>query len=191
MKYYILLLTVFALLSCNGNKQPQRDSEGRILKNGQFYDNQEAETHEVWICIGKTSHAYHSNEECYGIKACKGETKKISLSEAISMGRTPCHYCHKESEYNDEDDCEDCDKEKDPYDPDFYDPLEDPDVKKYTNDKGETVLETVFVCTSSGATKYHSDTDCPGLNSCSDDLEELYVPEAEYKGYEPCKRCYE
>lgn len=93
---FIVLLILFA--SCSGNKQPQRDSEGRILKNGQFYDNQESETGQVWICTGKSSHAYHSTEECYGIQSCRARKKKMSKDEAISMGRTPCHYCHKETE---------------------------------------------------------------------------------------------
>lgn len=191
MRKFIILLLALALLSCKESKNPQRDSEGRILKNGQFYDSQEAETHEVWICMGKKSHAYHSNDECYGIKACKSKVMKVSLEEAISSGRTPCHYCHEETvAYNDDEECEDCEKEKDPYDPDYYDPLEDPDVKKYTNENGEIVVEIVYVCIGSGSTKYHRYTDCSGLNSCSGDIEELYVPEAEYKGYEPCKRCY-
>jgi hypothetical protein len=150
-----------------------------ILKNGQFYDSQEAETNMVWICTGGSSHAYHSNEECYGIKACKGERERISLDEAVSMGRTPCHYCHEEQD------------EKDPYDPDTYDPLSDPEVRKFTNSKGQIVAEVVYVCSGSGATRYHKFEDCSGLNSCSGDIEELYEPEAEHKGYKACKRCYE
>lgn len=191
MKKITLLLIILGMLSCSGKKQPQRDNSGKILKNGQFYDSHEAETHEVWICTGSSSHAYHSNEECYGIQACGGDIEMVSIEEAISMGRTPCHYCHEEGDIENDEECEDCEKEKDPYDPDYYDPLEDPDVKKFTNSKGEIEIEVVYVCSSEGSTRYHKFSDCPSLNSCSEDLEEFYVPEAEYKGYKPCKRCYE
>ena len=118
MRFFICLmsiLSVLMLLSCTDNKRHkeiQRDSNGIVLKNGQFYDSQEEETQEVWICLGKSSHAYHSTDECYGIQACKGRKEKVSLDEAISMGRTPCHYCHEES-IEEDDDCEDCDDEYD------------------------------------------------------------------------------
>lgn len=192
MKNILCFVLLLMILACTNNKNPQRDENGNVLKNGQFYDSQEAETNMVWVCVSKTSHAYHSTDKCYGIMACKGKIQKISLTEAISIGRTPCHYCHKETAaYDDEEDCEDCEEEKDPYDPDYYDPLEDPDVRKFTNEKGELIAEVVYVCSGSDATKYHSDPYCSGLSSCSEDINELYVPEAEYKGYEPCKRCYE
>lgn len=42
-RYAIVGLVLF-LFSCNENKNPQRDADGHILKNGQFYDNQESET---------------------------------------------------------------------------------------------------------------------------------------------------
>lgn len=92
-----LLVLLILLVSCSDKKQPQRGSDGRILKNGQFYDSMEAETGEVWICTGKKSHAYHSTNECYGIQSCRASKKKISKDKAIAMGRTPCHYCHKKT----------------------------------------------------------------------------------------------
>ena len=116
MRRTILLLSVLALLSCSDSKQPQQS--GTIQKLGQFYDSQEEETGEVWICLGKSSHAYHSSKDCYGIKACKGKIKKVSLSEAKSMKRTPCHYCHETASVTDEE-CEEC--EEDEYDPDRFD----------------------------------------------------------------------
>ena len=100
------------MISCSDNKKPQRDADGVVLKNGQFYDSLEEETNMVWICTGRSSHAYHSTDDCYGIQACKGRKKKISLDEAVSMGRTPCHYCHEES------------GEEAGYDPDRYDSME-------------------------------------------------------------------
>ena len=111
-KLLLFIVTLVAITSCSNSKQPQRGADGKILKNGQFYDSQEAETKEVWICMGKSSHAYHSTDECYGIKACKGRKKKISLDEAVSMGRTPCHYCHETGTYLDDEECEDCEEEE-------------------------------------------------------------------------------
>ena len=116
MKRTIYLIALIALLSCSDSKSPERGADGKILKNGQFYDSQEAETGTVWICTGKSSHAYHSTDECYGIKACKGKVKKVLLEDARNMGRTPCHYCHKESKEIEEEDL---------FDPDIYDPMND------------------------------------------------------------------
>lgn len=102
-KYVIITLVVICFVlglgwySSYGTQKVERDKDGRVLKNGQFYDSQEKESGEVWICTGKTSHAYHSTPECYGIQSCRAEKKKITLEEAVSMGRTPCHYCHKDT----------------------------------------------------------------------------------------------
>lgn len=123
MRKIIFMFSVLALVSCSNGKKPQRDANGVILKNGQFYDTQEEETHEVWICTGRKSHAYHSNDECYGIQACRSRVKKVSLEEAVSMGRTPCHYCHEETDSENEES----------YDPDQYDSYE-----QYLEEKGDT-----------------------------------------------------
>lgn len=47
----------------------------------------------VLICTGKYSKRYH-NSQCRGMKACKGEQKKVSLSDAKKIGLTPCGYCY-------------------------------------------------------------------------------------------------
>lgn len=95
----ILLMAIFAVIFVYKRcESPQGDTTDQPHKNGQFYDSQEVETGEVWICTGKKSHAYHSTEECYGIQSCRASKKKISKDEAVKMGRTPCHYCHKEQE---------------------------------------------------------------------------------------------
>ena len=93
---YVLLLFVIFFSSCNSG--PQRDENGEILKNGQFYDKEQDETGEVWICTGKSSHAYHSSIKCYGLRSCRSNKKKVDKQIAIDMGRTPCHYCYKDIE---------------------------------------------------------------------------------------------
>jgi len=120
------VLSILTIVSCSEKKQRkeiQRDSDGIVLKNGQFYDSQESETNMVWICTGRSSHAYHSSEECYGIQACQGDIEMVSLDDAVSMGRTPCHYCHEENEFENEES----------YDPDKYDSYE-----QYLEEEGGT-----------------------------------------------------
>lgn len=87
---YILMFYVF------GRYEPQSDKETKSIKSGLLDKNEETEG--VWICTGKSSHAYHSTSECYGIQSCRSKKKKISLEDAKAMGRTPCHYCHKGTE---------------------------------------------------------------------------------------------
>ncbi|MCL1937751.1 MAG: hypothetical protein FWF52_05065 [Candidatus Azobacteroides sp.] len=48
----------------------------------------------VTICTGKYSKRYH-NSICRGMKACKGEVKKVKRWEAMNMGLTPCGYCYR------------------------------------------------------------------------------------------------
>lgn len=48
----------------------------------------------VIICTGKYSKRYH-NSICRGMKACKGETVKVTLSKAKEKGLIPCGYCYK------------------------------------------------------------------------------------------------
>jgi len=75
---FLLLLTCFLLLSCGYSKQPiPTDDNATVL-----------------ICTGLHSHRYHSHF-CRGMKACKGETREVTLLEAKEMGLTPCGYCYK------------------------------------------------------------------------------------------------
>ncbi|MDR0824964.1 MAG: hypothetical protein LBN74_07695 [Prevotella sp.] len=48
----------------------------------------------VLICTGQYSKRYH-NSMCRGMKACKGDSQKVSLSEAKRKGLTACGYCYK------------------------------------------------------------------------------------------------
>ena len=64
-----------------------------ILSSGETKETQQKET-TVITCTGKYSKRYH-NKICKGMKNCKGETKKVPLSEAKKQGLTPCGYCYK------------------------------------------------------------------------------------------------
>ncbi|MDU1892236.1 MAG: hypothetical protein E6767_16250 [Dysgonomonas sp.] len=61
------------------------------------YNNNETKSNDettVIICTGKFSKCYH-NSMCRGMKACKGESKKVYLSEAKKMGLRECKFCYK------------------------------------------------------------------------------------------------
>ena len=83
---FTLFLILFCLACTDSKKLP---------KTGQFYDKQEKETGWVYICIGRSSHAYHSNRECFGLSSCSREILKVTLEDAQEDGRTPCHFCHE------------------------------------------------------------------------------------------------
>ncbi len=85
----ILVSLLLVLVGCTGSNNK------RLPKTGQFYDPQEKETGEVFVCTGKRSHAYHSNKECFGLSSCSGDIVVLTMEEAIEEGRTPCHFCHK------------------------------------------------------------------------------------------------
>lgn len=48
----------------------------------------------------------------------------------------------------------------------------------------------VFVCTSETSTKYHNNLRCRGLKSCSAEIVEEDLTNAEDMGYEKCRYCY-
>lgn len=99
IKLPLVYILIFIIVSCKSNKESQ------------FYDGRETVLDDVWVCLGTSSHAFHASYSCKGIKSCKGKKKQISLEEAYSMGRTPCHFCCDEDIY------------KNPHDPDIYDPM--------------------------------------------------------------------
>lgn len=72
-KFLLLLLLLFPLVS-----------------SGETYQSDPT----VIICTGKYSKRYH-NSMCRGMNACKGEVKKVKLSEARKFGLTSCGYCYK------------------------------------------------------------------------------------------------
>jgi hypothetical protein len=50
----------------------------------------------VYICTGRYAKVYHTNRYCRGLKNCKGEIVKVSLSDAIKKyGRRECKECDK------------------------------------------------------------------------------------------------
>lgn len=49
----------------------------------------------VYICNGpKAEVLYHSKSNCRGLNKCSGDVKKVTLSNAIEMGRRACKICY-------------------------------------------------------------------------------------------------
>ena len=48
----------------------------------------------VWLCMGKYAKVYHATANCKGLRNCKGQIVKVSLSDAINKyGRRACEIC--------------------------------------------------------------------------------------------------
>lgn len=47
----------------------------------------------VYICTGKSAKVYHYDNHCKGLRNCKSAVKKVTLDDAIDMGRRPCKVC--------------------------------------------------------------------------------------------------
>ena len=48
----------------------------------------------VYVCKGPNAKRYHKTPNCRGLKKCSVVIKKVSRTEAIDMGRTPCKRCY-------------------------------------------------------------------------------------------------
>lgn len=46
----------------------------------------------VYICTG--AYSYHSKNTCSGLKRCKADIKKVTISQAKQLGRKPCQKCY-------------------------------------------------------------------------------------------------
>ena len=77
------------------NRQEDKNYREQKLRSSKKYDVSLGD--DVYICTGDNAHAYHSYEECEGLKYCKDEIETISYQEAVrDYDRTPCHYCVQE-----------------------------------------------------------------------------------------------
>ena len=75
-KLFILALTI-GLLACPANG---------------FGDSQTSQA--VYICTGAYAKTYHSKSNCRGMNACKGQIKKVTLSQAQKEGHRACKICY-------------------------------------------------------------------------------------------------
>jgi hypothetical protein len=75
----VLSLFVSLFFACNKAAEPTKST------------NREPK---VYICTGKSSEVYHSDENCRGLRNCKGEIKQVPLKEAQTMNRRACKICY-------------------------------------------------------------------------------------------------
>jgi hypothetical protein len=80
MKKTILLLTMFMSLN--------------IGYSGSITKRLSTKADEVYICVSKTGHKYHSDRDCRGLARCTHEIRKISKDQAIKMGYSACKICY-------------------------------------------------------------------------------------------------
>lgn len=50
--------------------------------------------------------------------------------------------------------------------------------------------DSVWICTSSGAKRFHASDTCGGIRSCGEDIRKYTREEAEYVGRTYCHKCY-
>lgn len=50
--------------------------------------------------------------------------------------------------------------------------------------------DSVYICNSTTAKRYHSTKNCNGLRNCTHEVNAITKQEAESKGRTPCKICY-
>lgn len=51
-------------------------------------------TETVYVCMSKSSVAYHSRGNCAGINRCTHEVKQMSTVEAQKLGKRACQKCY-------------------------------------------------------------------------------------------------
>jgi hypothetical protein len=44
----------------------------------------------VYICQGPYSKVYHKSQDCRGLSNCSTRILKVTIEEAVKMGRRPC-----------------------------------------------------------------------------------------------------
>ena len=48
----------------------------------------------VYVCMSKTSYAYHSSEACNGLNRCSHPLKAMPTAEAEKLGKRACYRCY-------------------------------------------------------------------------------------------------
>jgi hypothetical protein len=51
-------------------------------------------TETVYVCMSKSSVAYHSRDNCASINRCTHEVKQMSAAEAQKLGKRTCQKCY-------------------------------------------------------------------------------------------------
>jgi hypothetical protein len=89
MKKTLFFLLLLSLLSCNGERKNTHISPFGVISAAPK-DN----SSDVYVCTGKYAKRYHCDEECKGLRSCRGDIVVMSIEEAEDYGLTPCGYCY-------------------------------------------------------------------------------------------------
>lgn len=49
----------------------------------------------VYVCLSSKAYAYHIDRNCRFLNQCKQKIKRVTLKDAIELGRKPCKGCTK------------------------------------------------------------------------------------------------
>lgn len=90
MKRTLLLIILLAIVSCGGDNKGSRP----VGVSGVRYVATEDNGDEVYVCTGKYAKRFHCDEDCKGLRSCRGEVVTMSIEEAEEQGLTPCGYCY-------------------------------------------------------------------------------------------------
>lgn len=87
-----MLLLTFILAHCGSDKAGNKN--GGSAPMGAPMGAAPKSTGSVWICNGKTSKKYHSDQDCKGLRNCTHELIEVSAQEAEDdYRRRPCKLC--------------------------------------------------------------------------------------------------
>jgi hypothetical protein len=48
----------------------------------------------VYVCVSKSSVAYHSRDNCAGLNRCSHEVRAMSVTDAQQLGKRACRKCY-------------------------------------------------------------------------------------------------
>jgi hypothetical protein len=81
------ILFLFALLLALTSAVPSRPVLHLVTNSNQL-------TEMVYVCMSKTSYAYHSSDGCSGLNRCSHPLKAMSTVEAEKLGKRACQKCY-------------------------------------------------------------------------------------------------
>jgi hypothetical protein len=85
VKHFLPLVLLLALLSSAASAAPLRLVAAPAPARS---------TDTVYVCMSKTSYAYHASDRCQGLNRCTHEVKTMRAAEAQKLGKRACLKCH-------------------------------------------------------------------------------------------------
>jgi hypothetical protein len=89
VSYTIILFALLAIIGCNGERKNTHISPFGVISAAPK-DN----SNDVYVCTGRYAKRFHCDEDCKGLRSCRGDIVVMSIEEAEDYGLTPCGYCY-------------------------------------------------------------------------------------------------